>query len=255
MSNNSTAYKALTIAGGIAGTALIIWPLAVWLEVRSLERPKYKRLLTLGSQTKAFYDRSLAISIREYSPYLVAEVTVEGEDLKDASSKGFKQVAGYIFGGNVKSGKIDMTAPVQTQYDGHEKEESNEKIAMTAPVATEMTGGRYKIAFMMPSKYRSKEDLPKPKNAAIQFKEIPAHVLAAISWRGYPTPSEEVIKAKEDALKEALADAGIELADKPDTKLYQYWPPFAPTPIKDYDVLLPIKRQTVPLNNTNGKHA
>lgn len=45
-----------------------------------------------GWLCRAFYDRSLAISIREYSPYLVAEVTVEGEDLKDASSKGFKQV-------------------------------------------------------------------------------------------------------------------------------------------------------------------
>ena len=41
---------------------------------------------------RSFYDRALAIDIREYSPYLIAEVTVEGKDLKDAIGKGFKQV-------------------------------------------------------------------------------------------------------------------------------------------------------------------
>lgn len=50
------------------------------------------------------------------------------------------QVAGFIFGGNVKEGKIDMTTPVQTESDSKDK---SEKIAMTTPVATEMSGGRY----------------------------------------------------------------------------------------------------------------
>ncbi len=56
----------------------------------------------------------------------------------------------------------------------------------------------------------------------------------------------EVIHKKEAALKEALAEAGIEVEEKADTKIYQYWPPWAPGPIKEYDVLLPVKKHTVP---------
>lgn len=70
--------------------------------------------------------------------------------------------------------------------------------------------------------------------------------MVIISRRGYPTPSEEVIKRKEAALRAALLDAGIEVEQGAKTKVYQYWPPFAPGPIKDYDVLLPVKRDSVP---------
>ena len=39
------------------------------------------------------------------------------------------------------------------------------------------------VAFVMPSKYRKVEDLPKPGNANVVIKETPAQMLAAISWR------------------------------------------------------------------------
>lgn len=42
---------------------------------------------------------------------------------------------------------------------------------------------RYKVAFVMPSKYQSTEDLPKPKNSNVQLREVSSHTLAAISWR------------------------------------------------------------------------
>lgn len=48
------------------------------------------------------------------------------------------QVAGFIFGGNVKQSKISMTSPVQTEHEDG-KGEKSEKIAMTTPVATEMS--------------------------------------------------------------------------------------------------------------------
>ena len=42
---------------------------------------------------RAFYDREPAITIRQYAPYLVAEVTVEGkENMREALSDGFRQV-------------------------------------------------------------------------------------------------------------------------------------------------------------------
>lgn len=246
------------MAGGLVGTALLVWPIAVWLEVRKCERPKYRQLLTLGEMTRAFYDRALAIDVREYAPYVVAEVTVNADSMKDANSKGFRQIAGFIFGGNIKQDKIAMTSPVQTEADGQAQNgEESEKIAMTSPVTSEMLqGGKYKVAFVMPSKYKSSSELPKPKNAAVQLKNVPAHTLAAISWRGYPAPTESVVRDKEQQLRNALKGEGVEVADNALTKVYQYWPPFAPGPIKEYDVLLPVKSHTVPSGHLDvGKTA
>jgi len=39
------------------------------------------------------------------------------------------------------------------------------------------------VAFVMPSKYRKVEDLPKPGNPNVSIKETSAQMLAAISWR------------------------------------------------------------------------
>jgi hypothetical protein len=54
----------------------------------------------------------------------------------------FSQVAGFIFGGNVKQGKIAMTSPVQTEANGKSQDGvESEKIAMTSPVTSEMLQG------------------------------------------------------------------------------------------------------------------
>ncbi|MBN8649776.1 MAG: heme-binding protein [Caulobacterales bacterium] len=69
-----------------------------------------------------------AFEIRNYSPYLVAEVSVSGT--RDAAiNKGFRILASYIFGENHNKSKIAMTAPVS------QTENTRQKIAMTAPVS------------------------------------------------------------------------------------------------------------------------
>ena len=65
------------------------------------------------------------IEIRNYAPVIVAETEVAGERDK-AISEGFRTIADYIFGSNLSSQKVVMTAPVTQQ--------ASEKIAMTAPV-------------------------------------------------------------------------------------------------------------------------
>jgi hypothetical protein len=49
--------------------------------------------------------------VREYPSMIAAEVLVTGER-SDAVSAGFRLLAGYIFGGNIKKQSIAMTAPV-----------------------------------------------------------------------------------------------------------------------------------------------
>ena len=39
------------------------------------------------------------------------------------------------------------------------------------------------VAFVMPSKYRKAEELPRPGNPNVMIRETPAQMLAAISWR------------------------------------------------------------------------
>jgi hypothetical protein len=98
---------------------------------------------------------------RKYEASLFTSVKLDTDVYKQASSKGFSILGGYIFG----------------------KNERNEQISMTSPVALsleeEMT-----IMFLVPKKF-TKETLPKPKNSNIQFIEVPEKKMAAIAFGGW----------------------------------------------------------------------
>jgi hypothetical protein len=126
--------------------------------------------------------------LRRYQAMIIAEVQVTGT-LSGASNQGFRQVADFIFGNNEdpvkkKSEKIDMTAPVTLELD------VSTKIAMTAPVtieedkARENKGQTWKLAFVMPEKF-TMETLPKPKNANITIRSIPAQQVAVVTFSGW----------------------------------------------------------------------
>ena len=42
---------------------------------------------------------------------------------------------------------------------------------------------RYVVSFVMPSKYKTKADLPEPNNPNLRLREVDAHTVAAIAWR------------------------------------------------------------------------
>ena len=116
--------------------------------------------------------------IREYSPRIIAQVSVSG-NFNDSSSAGFKSLADYIFGNNVindKSQKIAMTAPVVV-------EPTSEKITMTAPVLAEGKNSEWLISFVMPKEY-SMESLPKPNNSAVVLIERPREKYAVVVFSG-----------------------------------------------------------------------
>ena len=116
--------------------------------------------------------------IREYSPRIIAQVSVSG-NFNDSSSAGFKSLADYIFGNNVindKSQKIAMTAPVVAAP-------TSEKITMTAPVLAEGKNSEWLISFVMPKEY-SMESLPKPNNSAVVLIERPRERYAVVVFSG-----------------------------------------------------------------------
>jgi len=116
--------------------------------------------------------------IRQYNSKILAQVTVLG-GFDDATSKGFKILADYIFGNNLSlegSKKIDMTAPVVL-------EPISEVIEMTAPVLAEGVNKEWIVSFVMPKEY-SIDTLPKPNNKDIRISSLPAERYAVVVFSG-----------------------------------------------------------------------
>ena len=146
------------------------------------------------------------LEIREYAPKILAQVSVLG-DFNEATSKGFKLLADFIFGNNISidgSSKIDMTAPVVV-------EPVSEIINMTAPVITEGINNEWVVSFVMPKEY-SLSTLPKPNNKNITITRLPAEKYAVIVFSGLVRKSnydEQVKLLEKFILKEKLKTIGL----------------------------------------------
>ena len=116
--------------------------------------------------------------IRQYKPKILAQVKILG-NFEDASSKGFRVLADYIFGNNLStdgSSKINMTAPVVL-------EPTSAVMDMTAPVLTEGENNEWIVSFAMPKEY-SLNTLPKPNNKDIKIISLPLERYATIIFSG-----------------------------------------------------------------------
>lgn len=152
--------------------------------------------------------KSGSIEIREYGPTIVAEATVDGERDK-AIQRGFRIIADYIFGNNLSSAKVAMTAPVTQQ--------SSEKIAMTAPVIQQAKGQSWQVRFVMPSKY-TMETLPKPVNPRVVLIEVPAMRVAAIRFSGFA--GQRTLDEQEALLREFLSERDLVAMNQPQYAFY-----------------------------------
>lgn len=170
----------------------------------AIQEPKY----TVVRQYDGF-------EIRDYAPYLVAEVVVPGPS-EEAGNRGFRILAGYIFGKNKGARTIAMTAPV-TQTP------APTKIEMTAPVTQAAANGGYVVQFSMPSEY-TLETLPEPVDPQVKLKEIPGGRFAVIRYSG--TWSERNYKEHLEKLERGVEAAGLRTTGNP---IYsRYNAPFVP---------------------------
>lgn len=142
-------------------------------------------------------DKANNKEVREYQPHLAAKTTVKGS-FKESQSKGFRILAGFIFGKNKGKTKISMTSPVVQNPKA-----KSQNIAMTSPVvltpSTESYGNKteaWTMSFSMPSKY-NKESLPEPDDNRIWIEEVPTKYIAAIKFSGFWNESKNQRKAKE----------------------------------------------------------
>jgi len=126
--------------------------------------------------------------VRIYEATLFTSVKLTSDKYEESSSKGFRILAGYIFGGNERNEKISMTSPV------------------TMSLEDSMT-----IMFMVPKKLK-KEELPRPNQPEIEFKQVPAKKMAAISFGGWAN-NEKIEKYKKQLI-EYLNAKDINYADR-----------------------------------------
>jgi hypothetical protein len=176
---------------------LALWVGFLWMEsAMAIEEPHYDVIVSQAP-----------FELRHYAPSLIAQTIVEG-DMDEASNKGFRLIADFIFGNNLVVGseqaaKIAMTAPVTV-------EPQSSKIAMTAPVTIEPQLGstqQWRIHFVMPSQY-TLANIPKPNNRAVTLHELPSKYFVVHRYSGFNTVArvqektdETLAWAKQQSLK------------------------------------------------------
>jgi len=158
----------------------------------AIEEPKFEVILSEGQY-----------EVRRYAPMLIAETLADG-DMDEASNKGFRVIADFIFGNNQMA------------------DASSEKIAMTAPVTVEsQSNNEWRVNFVMPSRY-TLETIPKPKNSAVRLKEISSKTFVVLKYSGFNTIAK--VEAKTQEAKEWALQKNFKIIGTP--QLSRYDPPW-----------------------------
>jgi hypothetical protein len=169
------------------------------------------------------------VELRQYAPYLVAEVVIEGAG-DDAGNAAFPILAGYIFGKNKGEKKFEMTAPV-TQTA------APVKMAMTAPVTqADAPGGGKLVQFVLPRGV-TLEIAPEPLDPRVQLRQVPAQQWAAIRYSG--TWSQANYNEHLALLKTTLAKEGVATQGEP--VLARYNAPFTPWFMRRNEIWLALR--------------
>lgn len=182
------------------------------LDLLKLEKPQYEVV-------QKFKD----FELRNYKPYLVAQVKVEGS-FKTAGNKAFKLLAGYIFGDNKSVIK---------------PEAGNEKMKMTAPVNMMQvpdSKDQYYVQFFMPTKY-TKDTLPIPNDDRVKIELMPGGLTAALRYSG--TWSHKRYLRKQANLSKAFENQGFKTNGS--AIFARYNSPFSLWFMRRNEVLIPVK--------------
>jgi len=117
--------------------------------------------------------------IRFYPVVTMATINSTAKSYKELSSPGFRQLAGYIFGGN----------------------STKQKIAMTSPVHMDINDSVSSMSFVMPEG-NTQDNLPEPNDTKIKISASTAEYVAAIRFGGFA--SDKKIEEYTEKLKSAL---------------------------------------------------
>lgn len=197
--------------------------LAAPMPTRAIEEPAYQVTGKIGD-----------VELREYAPYVVAEVQVTGS-ATEAGNKAFRILASYIFGKNKGQRKLAMTAPVMQSA-------VPVKLEMTAPVMQSVAPGAYRVEFVLPAG-TTLETAPDPLDQRIVLRQVQPMRVAAIRYSGFW--SDANYNRHLAQLEEVLSAAGLAWTGEP---IYaRYNPPFTPWFLRRNEIWLQLSGQTIGL--------
>ncbi|ORB86191.1 heme-binding protein [Mycobacterium kansasii] len=177
------------------------------------------------------------LQIRRYGPRIAAQVAIRDTE-EGARNRGFRALAGYIFGANHTSSTIAMTAPVSQQRAGAATGGA-QRIAMTAPVAQQAgRDGTWMIRFFMPAKW-TLDDLPTPDDESVELVEVPAQEYAVLRFSG--DRGSRAVASRTDELLRRLDGTGYAPAGAPVAWFYD--PPWTVTCLRRNEVAVPVARR------------
>lgn len=169
----------------------ILGVISMSFATQAAEEPEHEILRTFDN-----------VEVRQYAPYVVAEVLVEGS-ADQAGSEAFPILAGYIFGKNKGERTFAMTAPV-TQTA------TPVKFAMTTPVTQVAAPGGWIVQFVLP-KGVTLATAPEPIDARVRLREVASSRIAAIRYSGFWSESnytEHLAELESTLKREGLAWRG-----------------------------------------------
>jgi len=189
---------------------------AASMPAHAIEEPAYEVTARIGD-----------VELRQYASYVVAEVLIAGS-ATEAGNKGFRILAGYIFGKNKGERKLAMTAPI-TQAA------APMKLAMTAPVTQSAAPGGYLIQFVLPRSV-TLDAAPIPIDRRIVIRQTQPMRVAAIRYSG--RWSDANYNRHLAQLEDTLRKAGVKWSGEPVYSRYN--PPFTPWFLRRNEIWLQL---------------
>ena len=182
----------------------------------TVEEPKFSVVLKDGP-----------FDIRDYPALTIAEVTVTGGQWR-AANKGFRLLAGYIFGGNARRQEIPMTAPVVQARAG-------ETIPMTTPVTQTEGPEGWVVRFIMPAG-STPDTLPAPNEKQVRLVVTPPLRQAVVKFSGWALSG--AVKARTDQLRAWMASRHLQPTGP--ATLAQYNPPWTIWFLRRNELMIPV---------------
>jgi len=178
--------------------------------------------------------------IRQYQPYLIAEVW-SNEESKDQA---FGILAKYIgvFGNpaNSKGMAMAMTAPVLMEAA------EGQKLAMTSPVLS--SEKKESMAFVLPFEYTRLDQLPTPTDRRVSLRAVPSKIVAVSQFSGWYSNSAG--RSHFEALQSHLRDQNLlarpraagDASDDEEAEwsVSQYHPPFTLPFLRRNEIWVPL---------------
>jgi hypothetical protein len=206
------------LLGGVLMLNLILSACSL-IGVRTWEEPAFQTRMQEGK-----------FEVREYEPYLVAEVLMEGDDFDRTSSAGFRILADYIFGNNMaRSSTLQLAGKAEVP---------SESIAMTAPVQMDQgeQPNQWRMAFSLPSKW-TMETVPIPKDQRVRLRKVPAEKVAVLQFSGLL--DSEKLGEREQELRQWVAKQEVLVTGQVRTARYD--PPWTLPFLRKNEVQLRVK--------------